>query len=542
MVSYSNILFQFLGGLGLFLFSIKYMGDGLQLSAGEQLRYILDKYTTNPFLGVLTGIFVTIFIQSSSGTTVITVGLVGAGLLTLRQAIGIIMGANIGTTLTTFIIGFNLSHYALPIVFLGAALLFFTKKQILNNAGRILYGFGGIFYALTLMSSAMSPLKNEPWFTELMLKLGQNSILGVFIGTILTMLIQASSATIGILQNLYADNLITLKATLPVLFGDNIGTTITAILACIGASTAAKRVAFSHILFNVIGAIIFLIFLSPFTKFMFLMESFFNLPPKMTIAFAHGIFNVINTILQFPFIGALAYVVTKIFPMSDEEITYKPEYLDELLIRKAPSVALGQAKKEICVMLSKANRNFDLAFEYFQTRDEKLSVKVERKEEELNELDQEITKYLTQLFREHLSTNEGEIGSSLLDLTRDIERIGDHAAGIVKDVNYQLKKNLNFSDHAKYEVSILCKITKEMLSLTYEALNENDKIKAIEALDFHHRIYEYEKKIRKKHIERMNEGICQIKAGLYYVDIISHFTRICDHARNIVEKVINNQS
>ena len=206
MASYNNILFQFLGGLGLFLFSIKYMGDGLQLSAGEKLRYILDKYTTNPFLGVLTGIFVTILIQSSSGTTVITVGLVGAGLLTLRQAIGIIMGANIGTTLTTFIIGFNLSRYALPIVFIGAALLFFTKKQVLNNAGRILYGFGGIFYALSLMASAMSPLKNEPWFTELMLKLGQNSILGVFIGTTLTMLIQASSATIGILQNLYADN------------------------------------------------------------------------------------------------------------------------------------------------------------------------------------------------------------------------------------------------------------------------------------------------------------------------------------------------
>lgn len=538
---YKQILFQFLGGLGLFLFSIKYMGDGLQLSAGEKLRYILDKYTTNPFLGVLTGIFVTILIQSSSGTTVITVGLVGAGLLTLRQAIGIIMGANIGTTLTTFIIGFNLSKYALPIIFIGAALLFFTKKQILNNMGRILYGFGGIFYALSLMAAAMSPLKSEPWFTDLMLKLGSNSILGVFIGTVLTMLIQASSATISILQNLYADNLITLKATLPVLFGDNIGTTITAILACIGASTASKRVALSHVLFNIIGTIIFLIFLVPFTKFMTLLQTFLNLPPKMTIAFAHGFFNVANTIIQFPFIAGLAYIVTKIFPITEEEITYKPEYLDTLLIHQAPSVALGQSKKEIAVMLTKANRNFDLASEFFQNREEKLSAKVERKEEELNHLDQEITKYITQVFREHLSVKEGEIGSSLLDITRDIERIGDHAMGIVRDVNYQIKKSLVFSEHAKSEVHILSKITKEMLSITYEALIENDKIKAIEALDYHHRIYEYEKKVRKKHISRMNAGECQIKAGLYYVDIISHFTRICDHARNIVEKVINDQ-
>lgn len=538
---YRQILFQFLGGLGLFLFSIKYMGDGLQLSAGDKLRYILDKYTTNPFLGVLTGILVTILIQSSSGTTVITVGLVGAGLLTLKQAIGIIMGANIGTTLTTFIIGFNLSKYALPILFIGAALLFFTKKQILNNMGRILYGFGGIFYALSLMAAAMSPLKSEPWFTDLMLKLGDNSILGVFIGTVLTMLIQASSATISILQNLYADNLITLKATLPVLFGDNIGTTITAILACIGASIASKRVALSHVLFNIIGTVIFLIFLVPFTKFMILLQSFLNLPPKMTIAFAHGFFNIANTIIQFPFIAGLAYIVTKIFPITEEEITYKPEYLDTLLIHKAPSVALGQSKKEIGVMLSKANRNFDLASEFFQTRDEKLSSKVERKEEELNHLDQEITKYITQVFREHLSPKEGEIGSDLLDITRDIERIGDHALGIVKDVNYQIKKSLIFSDYAKSEVLILSKITKEMLSLTYESLIENDKIKAIEALDYHHRIYEYEKKVRKKHISRMNAGECQIKAGLYYVDIISHFTRICDHARNIVEKVINDQ-
>lgn len=540
-MDYKMAAFQFLGGLGLFLFSIKYMGDGLQMSAGEKLRYIIDKYTSNPFLGVLTGILVTILIQSSSGTTVITVGLVGAGLLNLRQAIGIIMGANIGTTLTTFIIGFNLSSMALPIIFIGAAFLFFTKKAFFNNIGRILYGFGGIFYALTLMAAAMQPLKHEPWFAGLMLKLGQNSFLGVLIGTGLTMLIQASSATISILQNLYADNLITLKATLPVLFGDNIGTTITAILACIGASTAAKRVALSHVLFNVIGTVVFLIFLAPFTKFVYFAQTNFGLTPKLTIAFAHASFNVVNTVLQFPFISGLAYIVTKVFPITEDEENYKPQYLDEILVRKAPSVALGQAKKEISVMFEKAISNLKRSNNYFQTREDKVGNKIETKENELNDLDKSITSYLTLLFREHLSEKEGEVGSSLLDITRDIERIGDHAHGLKNDVDYQIKKSMIFSEHAKYEIMMLSNIANEMLNLSLEAFNENDKSKAIESLDLHNRIYTYEKKVRKKHISRMNNGECQINAGLYYVDVISHFTRICDHARNISEKVINNQ-
>lgn len=418
---------------------------------------------------------------------------------------------------------------------------FSQKKTTFNNIGRILYGFGGIFYALTLMASAMQPLKYEPWFSQLMINLGKNSILGVVVGTGLTMLIQASSATISILQNLYQENLITLKATLPVLFGDNIGTTITAIIACIGANRSAKRVALSHTLFNVIGTIIFSIFLGPFTNFVLYMEKLINIPPKLTIAFAHSIFNGLTTVLLFPFIGVLAYVVTKIIPYNEDEETYKPKFLDEMLIHNAPSIALGQAKKELSIMLKKAIENFNRSVNYFQTRDDNIGNKVATKEEELNNLDSAINNYLTNLFHEHLAQTDSEVGANLMDISRDVERIGDHAMGLVRDVNYQIKKKMLFSDDAIYEVTILTNITNEMLKLTLEAFDENNKSKAIEALDLHNSVYAYEKKSRKKHINRLRNGDCDIKSGLYYVDIICHFTRICDHARNIVERIINNQ-
>ncbi len=345
-INYQAMLFGFLGGLGLFLFSIKYMGDGLQMSAGDRLRDILDKYTTSPFLGVLVGILVTALIQSSSGTSVITIGLIAAGLLTLRQGIGIIMGANIGTTITSFIIGFNITQYSLPILFLGAFCLFFIKNEKVNNFGRIAFGFGGIFYALTLMSDAMYPLRYLPQFKVLMINLSKNPILGIGIGTFLTMAVQASSATISILQSIYNDNLIQLHAALPVLFGDNIGTTITAIIAVLGSSVAAKRMAAAHVMFNVIGTIIFTILLVPFTMYVGTMSKVLGLNPKMSIAFAHGSFNVATTILLFPFIGFLEKLVTKLIRESNEEKEEKINPLDLGLIN-TPAIALSQVKLEM---------------------------------------------------------------------------------------------------------------------------------------------------------------------------------------------------
>ena len=540
-INFQQMAFTFLGGLGLFLFCIKYMGDGLQIAAGDRLKYILDKYTTSPFLGVLVGIFVTALIQSSSGTSVITIGLVGAGLLTLRQAIGIIMGANIGTTITTFIIGFNISAYALPILFIGAFCLFFVKIEKVNNVGRILFGFGGVFFSLTLMSGAMAPLKYLPAFKDVMVSLSGSPILGVFIGTTITVLVQASSATISILQNIYQEGLIPLKAALPVLFGDNIGTTITAIIAVIGSNTSAKRLAASHVMFNVIGTVIFLIFLTPFSMFVGKMEQILHLNPKMAIAFAHGSFNMITTVLLFPFIGVLEYLVVKIIKdkKEDEEEAYKTT-LDPALIT-APVIALGQVKQELLTMTGFALKNFKTSVSYFFDRDEKLFEKVEKREEKINTVDQEITKYLALLSKQDFGEKEGEEIATYLDLCRDIERVGDHAHGIVKDVKYGISKKFKFSDTAYAEIKELEEIVENMIETATVALKESSVDKAVEVIDLHNKEREKEKKIRKNHIKRLSEQTCEIKAGLSFVDLVLHFTRIADHTRNIAERVLENR-
>ena len=540
-INFQQMAFTFLGGLGLFLFCIKYMGDGLQIAAGDRLKYILDKYTTSPFLGVLVGIFVTALIQSSSGTSVITIGLVGAGLLTLRQAIGIIMGANIGTTITTFIIGFNISAYALPILFIGAFCLFFVKIEKVNNVGRILFGFGGVFFSLTLMSGAMAPLKYLPAFKDVMVSLSGNPVLGVFIGTTITVLVQASSATISILQNIYQEGLIPLKAALPVLFGDNIGTTITAIIAVIGSNTSAKRLAASHVMFNVIGTVIFLIFLSPFSMFVAKMEQILHLNPKMAIAFAHGSFNMMTTVLLFPFIGVLEYLVVKIIKdkKEDEEEAYKTT-LDPALIT-APVIALGQVKQELITMTGFALKNFKTSVSYFFDRDEKLFEKVEKREEKINTVDQEITKYLALLSKQDFGEKEGEEIAAYLDLCRDIERVGDHAHGIVKDVKYGISKKFKFSDTAYAEIKELEEIVENMIVTATLALKESSIDKAVEVIDLHNKEREKEKKIRKSHIKRLSEQTCEIKAGLSFVDLVLHFTRIADHTRNIAERVLENR-
>ena len=540
-INFQQMAFTFLGGLGLFLFCIKYMGDGLQIAAGDRLKYILDKYTTSPFLGVLVGIFVTALIQSSSGTSVITIGLVGAGLLTLRQAIGIIMGANIGTTITTFIIGFNISAYALPILFIGAFCLFFVKIEKVNNVGRILFGFGGVFFSLTLMSGAMAPLKYLPAFKDVMVSLSGNPVLGVFIGTTITVLVQASSATISILQNIYQEGLIPLKAALPVLFGDNIGTTITAIIAVIGSNTSAKRLAASHVMFNVVGTVIFLIFLTPFSMFVAKMEQILHLNPKMAIAFAHGSFNMMTTVLLFPFIGVLEYLVVKIIKdkKEDEEEAYKTT-LDPALIT-APVIALGQVKQELLTMTGFALKNFRTSVSYFFDRDEKLFEKVEKREEKINTVDQEITKYLALLSKQDFGEKEGEEIATYLDLCRDIERVGDHAHGIVKDVKYGISKKFKFSDTAYAEIRELEEIVENMIATATVALKESSIDKAVEVIDLHNKEREKEKKIRKNHIKRLSEQTCEIKAGLSFVDLVLHFTRIADHTRNIAERVLENR-
>ncbi|MEK4028800.1 Na/Pi cotransporter family protein [Pseudobacillus sp. FSL P4-0506] len=537
-INVQEMIFQFLGGLGIFLYGIKLMGDGLQQSAGDRLRDILDRFTTNPLMGVLAGILVTVLIQSSSATTVITVGLVSAGFMTLRQAIGVIMGANIGTTVTAFIIGIDVGAYSLPILALGAVFIFFFKSKKLHNIGMILFGFGSLFFGLELMSDGMKPLRSLDTFHDLTVNMSSSPILGVVVGTIFTVIVQSSSATIGILQGLFAENLLDLDAALPVLFGDNIGTTITAVLASIGASVAARRAAATHVLFNIIGTIIFLIILPLFTQFILYLTSTLNLEPKMVIAFAHGTFNVTNTLIQLPFVGVLAIIVTKLIPGEDTVIEYKAKHLDPIFIEQSPSIALGQAKEEVIRMGQFAVKGMEEVHTYLKTKNQKHADMATQVEDALNNLDKKITDYLIHLSGTSLSEAELEKHNTLIDAVRDIERIGDHCENIIELIDYQQANKVKITDQAMADLEEMFLLTIAAVNKAIKALDENDLNLAKEVTQKEELIDKMERKLRKQHILRMNEGLCTGQAGIVFVDIISNLERMGDHAVNIAEAIL----
>ncbi|MBZ5201323.1 Na/Pi cotransporter family protein [Planomicrobium chinense] len=540
--NWQEMLFTFFGGLGIFLFSIKYMGDALQKAAGDKLRGILDRFTTNPFMGVLVGIIVTVLIQSSSGTTVIVVGLVSAGFMTLRQAIGVIMGANIGTTITAFIIGLDVGAYALPIMALGALLIFFFKKNQIQNMGQVIFGFGGLFFGLELMSDGMKPLRESASFIDLTISLSEMPILGVVVGTVFTLIVQSSSATVAILQGLYDENILTLGASLPVLFGDNIGTTITAVLAALGASIAARRAAAVHVLFNVVGSVIFLILLTPFTMYVEWIAGVLNLEPKMQIAFAHGTFNVVNTIIQFPLIGAWAYLVTRVIPGQDVTIEFKPKHLDVHFIEQSPSIALGQAKEEVLRMGHFAVQGLQETYEYLKTKSKKDAEMGYQLEDAINNLDQKITDYLVLISAESLSAADSTRHTMLMETVRDIERIGDHFENIIELIDYQENNRVKITDDAMADLAEMFTLTIATVEKALNALDTTSHELAREVAEQEDLIDKMERKFRKKHILRLNEGQCSAQAGIVFVDIVSNLERIGDHSVNIAEAILGNRS
>lgn len=514
------------------------MGDGLQQSAGDRLKDILDKFTSNPFLGVLAGIVVTILIQSSSGTTVLTVGLVSAGFMTLRQAIGVIMGANIGTTVTAFVIGLDLAAYSLPIIAVGSFLIFFFKNQKVTALGQAVFGFGALFFGLELMSNGMAPLRSLEAFRDFTLNMSDNPILGVMAGTVFTLIVQSSSATIGILQGLFAEGAVDLQAALPVLFGDNLGTTITAILASLGASVAARRAAFTHVLFNLIGATVFLILLVPFTAYVSYLQGQLGLNPEMTIAFAHGSFNIANTIIQLPFIGALAWLVTKIIPGEDTVIEYNPKHLDPIFIQQSSSVALDQAKAEIIRMGEYASRGLEETNSYLTTHQQKHSEMAMQIEGAINNLDRKITDYLVEISSGTLSELESAKHTALMDSVRDIERIGDHFENIVELIDYKISNKVVLTESAQEDLNNMFDLTILTVKQAVEALDKVDREEALAVIQKEDEIDSMERVYRKKHIIRVNEGECTASAGIVFVDIISNLERIGDHAVNIAEEVL----
>ncbi|PAE17178.1 sodium-dependent phosphate transporter [Virgibacillus sp. 7505] len=541
MLALSNwefIIFEFIGGLGLFLFSIRYLGDGLQRAYGKQLQLAMHRFTVHPLVGVLSGLVVTVLIQSSTATSILVVGLVNAGYLTLRQAVSVLMGANIGTTLTAFFIGIDLIKFGLPIMAVGAFLIYFFVNQRTQQIGKVLFGAGGIFYGLTLIGEGLHPVLDMEAFQSLAASMHSNPITGVAIGTFTTIVVQSSGATVAILQELYAQNGIDLKGAMPVLLGDNLGTTLTAMLAAIGATVQAKRAALSHVMFNAIGMVAFLLILPLFVDIVAWMQQAFELNDKLTIASAHGFYNVASTVLLLPLLGSFVWLITKIIPGEEEKPMALNNHLDPLFIQQSPVLALEQAKLEVLHMGRLAVDGLEQASTYANNHERQFADLAMQLEKEVNRKDREITDYLSKISTNTLSEEESIMHAALLDAIRDIERIGDHFENVVEFVDFQISSNIKLTREAQQELNSMFDLTIMTVKQALEALDKQDRETALAVLQKEDKIDKMERAYRKSHLIRLNEGKCAGSAGIVFVDIISNLERIGDHSVNIAQLIL----
>lgn len=542
-----ELLFYCLGGLGMFLFSMKCMSDGLQALAGDKLRDILETGTKTPLRGVLTGTLVTGLIQSSAATTVLAIGLVNARLMSLRQAIGVIMGANIGTTVTAFLIGFKLSDYSLPIVFIGAAILFFSKKERLTHLGTVILGFGLLFYGMDVMGQGLKPLAEFPQFTALMLFVEDNIIMGVGVGALLTAAIQSSSAFIGIMQELAYQGVMTYNQVVPMLFGSNIGTTVTALLAGLGTTLNAKRTSFINLLFNTLGTFIWLpLFL--LGVFPFMVETVASFTPggweamnvKMQVALTHGMFNISNTILFLPFVSVLDKLVCKLIPEKEEHTDWsvQPKYLESRLLNSAP-MALSCASREMLHMGRIAVESLEYAVDYYFLHGEADKTESLKREETVDMLEQAITNYVVEVTHNHdLDQVLSKRSYMLLQAVGDLERIGDHAENLIELTDYCRENKIEMSKEANEGLREMMRMVESAVRDSLEAIRNNNRDLAIKVIEQDDRVDVMEVELRKGHIARLNAGACSAGAGAVYLDILSNLERIGDHAVNLAQEVL----
>lgn len=524
-----------LGGLGLFIFGMGLMGEGLQRAAGDRMRKILETLTKLPVMGVLTGALVTGVIQSSSATTVMVVGFVNAGLMSLKQAIGIIMGANIGTTITAQLIAFKLSDYLFLIIALGFALYFFSKKRLWRYAGQVVLGFGILFLGLDVMQAAVAPLKESRTFASLITSFGRYPLLGVLAGMAMTVIIQSSSATIGMLIAMANQGLVPFDVAIPVLFGDNIGTCITAVLASIGTSLNARRSALAHVLFNVIGTVIFLTFLPWFKAFVTLISP--DAPARL-IANAHTSFNTLNTMIMLPLINHFARFIAWLLPGEDRELRRGPIYLDERML-ESPAVALSLATREIIRMADLAAETLEDAMQGFFEKDRKRLERAFEQEKVVDQLERAITVYMAKLAQRNLTPGQSKRHTGLLHAVNDIERVGDHSENIAELALVRIDENLPFSEYAIRELREMYDLVSGTFRRAVEALRRNDLEKARAVIASEPRIDAMEKELRKNHLVRLNKGICYPTSGVVFLDIISNLERVGDHANNIAQVVLD---
>ncbi|MDF9867488.1 phosphate:Na+ symporter [Bacilli bacterium PM5-3] len=537
-----------LAGLGLFLFGIKTMGDQLKLLAGSKMKTLIDKYTTNPIMGVFVGAMVTGLIQSSSGTTALTISLVRSGLMNLKQAVGIIMGANIGTTITAILIGFNLSKFAPYFIVIGAFAYMFSKKPRQEQISMLLLSFGCLFFGLSIMGDGLKVLADMPLFKDFAVELSQNKIAGVSLGIGMTVLIQSSSATIGILQSLYSDGLLDLQGTLPILFGNNIGTTITAILAAVGGSLAARRAAAAHVMFNIFGTIIFLIIFPLFLNFVVWGSDVLGLSKLMQIAFAHASFNVTTTILLFPFIGGLVYLATKIVrdKGDEDDIISTTITLDPALIKESPEVAVSVAYKATLEMSTICEKMIRNTRKFITTKDYKYVDKINGNEEIVNELNHKISSYLVEIGSYAISERDNILHNNLFYSLKDLERVGDQCINVVDYFEDIYNANEELTPMALDDLllifdlldSLMANVTKLLDSPSKEIINEvNEKEDELDELEV---------KAKSAYIERVkNKERMGSIATSVFIDIISDLERIGDHCYNIstrANKVLERKS
>lgn len=539
-IEWQSTIFMIVGGLGIFLYGINLMGDSLKSLAGNKLKLVIEKSTNTPIKGILMGIFITGLIQSSSGTTALTVGLVRAGLMTLPQAIGIILGANIGTTVTSFLIGLKIKDYALPIMAAGAFLIFFTHRKKTKQLGGVLLGFGMLFYGLDIMGGALKDLAELPAFHSALQSVGNIPVLGLVVGALTTIIVQSSSATIGILQGLYSTGAVPLIGAVAIVFGDNIGTTVTAVLAAIGGSIAAKRTALAHVLFNLIGSIVFMIFLVPYTAVIRYLEVhvLHEGNPAMTISFAHMGFNIINTFIFFFFIKQLVWLVTKIIRGDDGIIQMDVDHLQDNLVLEAPILALESAKIVVVNMGKVAEQMLDSTIKYSFENNKKHFENGMQIEEMLDTIDKKAHDYLVKISQADLDKEGSSNQAAYVDTIRDFERIGDHCTNLLQFFEERHEQKVEFSEDAEKELKKLYEVVVETMALTLESFEKEDKEIAKRVLDREEVIDRLVIKNRKRHIMRINNQQSSETQDYLYVDILSNIERIGDHCSNIVINVI----
>jgi len=527
-----SMVVSLFAGLGLFLYGMRVMSDALQKSAGDRLKKLLEILTTNKYIGVLVGASITAIIQSSSATTVMVVGLVNAGIMNLSQAVGVIMGANIGTTMTAQIIAFNFKSIVPYSIIIGALLVLFPKRKAHRQFGELVIGFGILFMGMYMMSDAMKPLKDIPEFAVFMVKLKDNPILGVIAGLALTSIVQSSSATIGILQALAIQGLVPIEAALPILFGDNIGTCVTALIASIGTSITARRAAVLHLTFNIVGTIIFLILLKP----VLLLVGMLGTEPARQIANAHTFFNLANSAIQLPFSALLIAFVNKVIPGEDIQDMFALKYLDKRIL-ETPSIAVGQIIKEIARMGEIARSNVQKGVEAIIGGDEKLIDEIYDNENVINELERKIGEYLQEVLHSAISEDQQKKVGMLINTIHDVERMGDHAENLAEIAQYKLDNKVAFSDMAVGELRSIYESVDNAVYNAFMALTtENpDYVAEVDACE--RKVDELRDQFKDKHIERLNERQCNINAGVLFLDILTNLERVSDHCVNVADVV-----